>query len=69
MSALVRTYPALALLVLAMLFGVAPLVAVNAGLLPAGADQLGRSAPAWRGSSSRRWKGERVAFGNCSAAA
>ncbi|HEX2517124.1 MAG TPA: type II CAAX endopeptidase family protein, partial [Chloroflexota bacterium] len=41
MSALVRTYPALSLLVLAMFFGVAPLVAVNAGLLPAGADQLG----------------------------
>ena len=41
MSALVRTYPALSLLVLAMLFGVDPLVAVNAGLLPAGADQLG----------------------------
>ena len=38
MSALVRTYPALSLLVLAMLFGVAPLVAVH---LPELATALG----------------------------
>ncbi len=41
MSTIVRKYPALSLLVLAMIFGVAPLVAVNAGLLPKEADQLG----------------------------
>jgi uncharacterized protein len=41
MSGVVRKYPALSLLVLAMIFGVAPLLAVNAGLLPPGADQLG----------------------------
>ena len=41
MSAIIRKYPALSLLVLAMILGVAPLVAVNAGLLPDGADQLG----------------------------
>jgi CAAX protease family protein len=40
MSTLVRRYPALSLLVLALIFGVAPLVAVNAGLLPQGAKQL-----------------------------
>ena len=41
MSTLVRRYPAVSLLVLAMIFGVAPLVAVKAGLLPEGASQLG----------------------------
>ena len=41
MSTFVKKYPAISLLVLAMIFGVAPLVAVNAGLLPAGASQLG----------------------------
>ena len=41
MSTIVRRYPAVSLLVLAMIFGVAPLAAVNAGLLPEGADQLG----------------------------
>jgi uncharacterized protein len=41
MSAIVRKYPALSLLVLAMIFGVAPLVAVNVGLLPPGGSQLG----------------------------
>jgi membrane protease YdiL (CAAX protease family) len=41
MSAVVKRYPALSLLVLAMVFGTAPILAVNAGLLPQGADQLG----------------------------
>jgi hypothetical protein len=41
MSAIVRKYPALSLLVLAGILGLAPLLAVNAGLLPKGADQLG----------------------------
>jgi CAAX protease family protein len=41
MSAVVRKYPALSLVVLAMILGAAPLVAVNAGLLPKGAKQLG----------------------------
>jgi len=41
MSAIVRRYPALSLLVLAAILGVAPVVAVNAGLLPPGASQLG----------------------------
>ena len=41
MSKIVRKYPALSLLVLAMIFGLAPLVAVDAGLLPKGASQLG----------------------------
>jgi uncharacterized protein len=41
MSTIVRKYPALSLAVLAMILGLAPLVAVNARLLPAGADQLG----------------------------
>ncbi len=41
MSAIVRKYPALSLLVLASILGVAPVVAVNAGLLPPGASQLG----------------------------
>lgn len=41
MSGIVRKYPVLSLLVLAMIFGTAPLAAVNAGLLPEGADQLG----------------------------
>ena len=40
MSAIVRKYPALCLLVLAMLFAIAPLAAVTAGLLPQGASQL-----------------------------
>lgn len=41
MSTIVRKYPALSLFVLALIFGVAPLVAINAGLLPDEADQLG----------------------------
>jgi membrane protease YdiL (CAAX protease family) len=40
MSTTVRKHPALSLLVLALIFGVAPLVAVAAGLLPQGATQL-----------------------------
>jgi membrane protease YdiL (CAAX protease family) len=40
-SAFVRKYPALFLLVLALILGTAPILAVNAGLLPAGASQLG----------------------------
>jgi len=41
MSTIIRKYPALSLFVLALIFGVAPLVAINAGLLPKEADQLG----------------------------
>jgi membrane protease YdiL (CAAX protease family) len=41
MSTIVRKYPALSLFVLALIFGVTPLVAINAGLLPKEADQLG----------------------------
>lgn len=41
MSTFVRRYPAVSLLVLAMFFGAAPLVAVNAGVLPEQADQIG----------------------------
>lgn len=41
MSTIVKKYPALSLLILAMIFGTAPLLAVNIGLLPAGYDQLG----------------------------
>jgi membrane protease YdiL (CAAX protease family) len=41
MSAFVRKYPAVSLVVLAMILGVAPIVAVAAGLLPPGANQLG----------------------------
>jgi hypothetical protein len=41
MSTIVRKYPALSLLVLAMILGAAPVVAINAGLLPESADQLG----------------------------
>jgi len=41
MSTTVRKYPALSLFVLAMIFGSAPLIAINAGLLPESADQLG----------------------------
>jgi hypothetical protein len=41
MSSIVRKYPAISLLVLAMILGVAPLAAINAGLLPKEADQLG----------------------------
>ena len=40
MSTIVRKHPALSLLVLALIFGVAPLVAVATGLLPQGAKQL-----------------------------
>jgi uncharacterized protein len=40
MSIIVRKHPALSLLVLALIFGVAPLVAVATGLLPQGAKQL-----------------------------
>ncbi|HEX5688840.1 MAG TPA: type II CAAX endopeptidase family protein [Roseiflexaceae bacterium] len=40
MSTIIRSYPAASLLILAMIFGVTPLVAVNAGLLPQGALQL-----------------------------
>ena len=41
MSTIVRKYPALSLFVLAMILGLAPLAAINAGLLPKEADQLG----------------------------
>ena len=41
MSTIVRKYPALSLLVLAWILGMAPLLAVNAGLLPAAFDQIG----------------------------
>ena len=41
MSTIVRKHPALCLLVLATVLGAAPVLAVNAGLLPEGADQLG----------------------------
>lgn len=41
MSAIVRKFPALALLVLAMVLGITPLLAVQAGLLPQGATQFG----------------------------
>lgn len=41
MSTIIRKYPALSLLVLAWILGMAPLLAVNAGLLPAAFDQLG----------------------------
>ncbi len=41
MSTFVRKYPAISLLGLAMLLGVSPLLAVNAGWLPPGWDQLG----------------------------
>jgi membrane protease YdiL (CAAX protease family) len=41
MSAFVSKYPALSLLVLAMIFGVAPMAAIAAGLLPPAASQLG----------------------------
>jgi CAAX protease family protein len=41
MSASVRKYPGQCLLVLAMILGAVPLFAVNAGLLPKGAGQLG----------------------------
>ncbi len=41
MSTIVRKHPAPCLLVLAMVLGTAPVLAVNAGLLPEGADQLG----------------------------
>ncbi len=41
MSAFVKKYPAISLLVLAMIFGVAPVLAVTTGLLPSPAMQLG----------------------------
>lgn len=41
MSEIVRRYPALCLTVLAMILAGAPIAAVNAGLLPSGASQLG----------------------------
>src|SRR5512134_2406213 len=41
MSTIIRKYPAISLLVLAMILGLAPLAAINAGLLPEEADQLG----------------------------
>lgn len=41
MSTIIRKHPALSLLILAMILGTAPLLAVNAGLLPPGWDQLG----------------------------
>jgi membrane protease YdiL (CAAX protease family) len=41
MSTFVRRYPALSLLVLAMILGVAPLGGVSAGLLPKGMTQVG----------------------------
>src|SRR5512143_1050890 len=41
MSTFVRKYPAISLLMLAMLLGASPLIAVNTGLLPKGWDQLG----------------------------
>jgi len=41
MSAFVKKYPAISLLVLAMIFGFAPALAVAAGLLPSGWIQLG----------------------------
>jgi hypothetical protein len=41
MSAFVKKYPAISLLVLAMIFGTAPSLAVAAGLLPPAASQLG----------------------------
>jgi membrane protease YdiL (CAAX protease family) len=40
MSTIIKRYPAVSLLVLAMIFGVAPLVAVAAGLLPQGASKF-----------------------------
>jgi membrane protease YdiL (CAAX protease family) len=41
MSAIVKKYPALALLVLAMIFGIIPMLAVDFGLLPPATMQLG----------------------------
>ncbi len=41
MSAFVREYPAISLLILAMIFGTAPSLAVATGLLPPAASQLG----------------------------
>jgi len=41
MSTIVRKYPALSLLVLALFLGVAPVVAISFGLLPPAASQLG----------------------------
>lgn len=41
LSTLVRKYPALCLLVLAMILGTVPTILVAAGVLPAGASQLG----------------------------
>ncbi len=41
MSTFVKKYPAISLLILASIFGVAPLLAVAGGLLPPAAAQLG----------------------------
>lgn len=41
MSTFVKKYPAISLLVLAMIFGIVPVLAVAAGLLPPAASQLG----------------------------
>src|SRR5512135_3736909 len=41
MSAFIKKYPAISLLVLAMIFGIVPVLAVAAGLLPPAAAQLG----------------------------
>jgi hypothetical protein len=41
LSTFVRKYPAISMLVVAMILGMAPIFAVNAGLLPEGWDQLG----------------------------
>ncbi len=41
MSAFVKKYPAVSLLLLAMIFGLAPVLAVSTGLLPSPATQLG----------------------------
>jgi CubicO group peptidase (beta-lactamase class C family) len=45
MSAFVKKYPAISLLVLAMIFGTDPALAVGSGLLPPAASQLGALAP------------------------
>ena len=41
MSTFVRKYPAVSLLILSMIFGMAPVLAVSVGLLPPAASQLG----------------------------
>ncbi len=45
MSAFVKKYPAISLLILAMIFGTAPLLGVTYGLLPPAAAQLGALSP------------------------